>query len=132
MKCIFCNIVNDQANAYKVWEDDNFLAFLDMTPINPGHILVITKVHCEDVYDLPNALYSDLFMTIKKLSPILKRVTFAKRIGLAIEGFGVTHVHVHLVPVNKGNELNPEKAHRLPTNEMQKMQKALKDAFRSL
>ena len=129
MKCIFCDIINNKANAYKVWEDDNFLAFLDITPINPGHILVIPRVHCEDVFDLPNSLYADLFMTIKKLSPILKKVTSAKRLGLAIEGFGIEHVHVHLVPVNKGNELNPERAHQVPVSELRKMQGVLKDAF---
>ena len=132
MKCIFCDIANNITNSYKVWEDENFFAFLDITPMNPGHILVIPKIHYEDVYDMPSSLYTDLFIAIKKISPILKKVTSAKRIGLAIEGFGVAHVHIHLVPVNKGNELNPERARHLPEKELQEMQEALKDAFKDL
>lgn len=79
MKCIFCDIANNITNSYKVWEDENFFAFLDITPMNPGHILVIPKIHYEDVYDMPSSLYTDLFIAIKKLSPILKKVTSAKR-----------------------------------------------------
>jgi histidine triad (HIT) family protein len=130
--CIFCDIANNITNSFKVWEDENFFAFLDITPINPGHILVISKIHYEDVYDMPSSLYTGLFIAIKRLSPTLKKVTSAKRIGLAIEGFGVAHVHVHLVPVNKGNELNPERARHLPEKELQEMQKALIDAFENL
>ena len=131
-QCIFCDITNNITNSYKVWETENLFALLDITPMNPGHILVIPKIHYEDVYEMPSSLYTDLFIAIKKISPILKKVTSAKRIGLAIEGFGVAHVHIHLVPVNKGNELNPERARHLPEKELQEMQKALKDAFKDL
>lgn len=127
--CIFCDIANNITNSYKVWEDKNFFAFLDIAPVNPGHILVIPKIHYEDVYSMPNSLYTDLFIAIKKLSPLLKKATSAKRIGLAVEGFGVAHVHVHLVPVNKGGELNPERARHLPEKELQEMQIILKNAF---
>ena len=129
MKCIFCDIVNNKVSSFKVWEDRDFLAFLDKTPINPGHILLIPKAHFESVYDLPYSLYIDLFHNAKKISGVLKEVTGAKRIGLAIEGFGVNHAHVHLVPANEGNELNPERAHSVSDEELREMQKILKDAL---
>lgn len=129
MKCIFCNIVEQKTNSYKVWENDDFIAFLDKSPIKPGHILLIPKTHFKSVFDLPESLYVSLFLNIKKIETVLKKVTLAKRIGIAIEGFGVEHAHVHLVPVNQGNDLNPEKAQECSNEELLKMQELLKKAF---
>ncbi len=110
MNCIFCDFANDEKECFKVWEDKHFLAFLDMHPINPGHILLIPKEHIGEVFDLQEDLYTKLLTSAKMLAPKIKKVFNAPRIGLAIEGFGIDHVHVHLVPVYHGNELNPERA----------------------
>jgi histidine triad (HIT) family protein len=106
--CIFCKITKKQIPAYIVFENKDFLAFLDLNPISKGHTLLIPKKHIGYVFEAKEPLYSNIFKTIKKLAAPLQKMTKAKRIGLAIEGFGVGHVHVHLVPVNKGNDLNPE------------------------
>lgn len=129
MDCIFCKIIEGKISSYKVWENRNFLVFLDIAPINPGHLLVVPKRHVEDIYDLSDSLYSDLFILAKKISYRLKKSTKAKKIGLIVEGFGVSHAHVHLVPINQGNELNPERAKKASDDDLKKMQEMLSIAL---
>jgi histidine triad (HIT) family protein len=107
MDCIFCKIIKGEIPCHKVYESDIAFAFLDINPIQEGHILLIPKKHSEYIFDLTNKEYSDLLLEAKKLSEPLKKATNAKRIGLAIEGFAVPHVHIHLVPLTQGNQLNP-------------------------
>lgn len=132
MKCIFCDIINNRAEGLKVWEDKNFILLLDVKPINPGHLLLIPKKHAPDVFNLPNDQYVSLFVLAKKATQILKRISGAKRIGLAIEGFGVDHIHIHLVPVNKGNELNPLRAKKVFLSELKKKQIIFVKKFKKL
>jgi len=110
MKCIFCEIIEEKKVAHIVWENTNFIAILDVNPINKGHLLLLPKKHIDDVFDMPEPLFVDIFLSAKKLAPVLKKHLHVKRIGVAIEGFHVPHVHIHLVPVNNGNELNPNRA----------------------
>jgi histidine triad (HIT) family protein len=132
MECLFCDIVNNKTHSFKVWENGDFFVFLDIAPINPGHILLIPKIHVEDIFVLPDDLFGRIFKVVKKLSEPLKQVTSAKRIGVAIEGLGVSHAHIHLVPIYKGNELNPERAKRASGIELEKMQKILLNSFKDL
>lgn len=99
-------------------------------PINPGHLLIIPKNHMEGIFQLPDALFGEIFQVAKKLSEPLRQATSAKRIGLAIEGLGVPHAHIHLVPIHNGNELNPERAREASESELKKMQESLVEAFR--
>lgn len=131
-KCIFCEIVNNKIPAYKVWENDNFLIFLDLSPINKGHILLMPKKHFIEIFDLDDDLYHEAFQIIKKLSKPLKELMKAKRIGIAIEGLGVAHGHIHIVPIYKGNELNPERAKKATEDELKEMQKKLIKCFNNL
>lgn len=126
MRCLFCDIIAEKTEAFKVWEDRNFLLLLDINPINPGHVILITKKHAADVFDLREPLFTKTFQTAKAIAHKLQKVTGAKRIGLAIEGFGVPHVHLHLVPVNKGNELNPLRAKRSSKKSLLIMQRKLR------
>ena len=132
MECIFCKIIKGEIPSYKVWEDGDFFVFLDIAPINPGHILVVPKLHRDDLYTLPDELYIKLFMRVKKLAVALKKALSAKRIGLIVEGFGVAHAHAHLVPINQGNELNPEKAKKATEKELKRMQEILRLAFENM
>ncbi len=110
MKCLFCEIANSKVNSFKVWENDDFFLFLDKMPINPGHLLLIPKKHYEYIFDLPDQDYQEIFLIAKKIVPALKKATSARTIGMAIEGLGMAHAHIHLVPINNGNELNPTRA----------------------
>ncbi len=132
MQCLFCDIINNKKTALKVWENDRFLVILDIRPINPGHLLLIPKEHFGDVYEIPEPLFSELFQTARKVAIPLKDAVSAVRVGLAVEGFGVPHVHVHLVPVNNGNELNPERAKRVSESELKETHSKLALFFRDL
>jgi histidine triad (HIT) family protein len=129
MDCIFCKIIKNEIDYFKVWENKKFLAFLDRMPINPGHILLIPKKHQEEIFDLEDNLYIEMFKIAKKISKPLKLVTKAKRVGIAVEGLGVPHAHIHLVPIYNGNELNPERAKKATEDELKQMQKNLSKSF---
>lgn len=132
MNCLFCNITKNKESAFTVWENSHFLVILDIRPINPGHLLIIPKEHFEDVYGIPEPLFGELFQIVKKIAGPLREAMSCVRTGLAVEGFGEPHVHVHLVPVNKGNELNPERAKKVPDVELQAMHLKLVDLFKNL
>lgn len=103
--CIFCKIIKGEIPCVKIWEDDKYFAFLDVNPVAPGHTLVIPKKHDPYVFDLNDEEYSNLMITSKKVAEILKAKLNPKRVGILIEGFGVDHIHVHLVPINKGGQI---------------------------
>jgi len=124
--CIFCKIVKGEIPAVKVWEDENYIAFLDINPIQPGHTLVLPKKHSDDLFELDDRDYLELMIKSKEVAEMLKRKLKPKRIGVIVEGFAVPHVHVHLVPINKGGELNPERAKKATTEELNEIAKRIK------
>jgi len=71
--CLFCKIIKGEIPSYKIWEDENFFAFLDINPINPGHTILVPRKHLDYIFDLEEPLYSEIFRTVKKLSKPLKR-----------------------------------------------------------
>lgn len=97
--CVFCKIVAGQVPAEKVYEDQDVLAFLDIHPVNPGHLLVIPKAHIEHFQDLDKASYADLMQVVRKLARQVKAKVGSPRVGLIVEGFDVAHMHVHVVPI---------------------------------
>ena len=107
--CIFCQIIEGVEPAHKVWESEEFFAFLTIRPCNPGHTLLIPKTHVDYVFDLEEPLYSNIFRAAKQLSESIRQATDAKRIGVAIEGLSVPHVHLHLVPLYNVSELDPHR-----------------------
>lgn len=130
MKCLFCDFVNNKnKNFYKVWENEKNLAFLDINPVNKGHVLLVPKKHYSDVLDIEDDLYLKLFSSAKILAMKMKKKINAPRVGFVIEGFGVDHVHIHLVPVYNGGELNPDRAYRATEMELKEIQKLLSDIF---
>ncbi len=110
--CTFCKIVKGELNCYKLYEDENLLAILDINPIQEGHIMIIPKRHSEYIFDLNETDYVEMMNLAKKLSKNLKEATRAKKIGLAVEGFCEEHLHIHLVPINKVGDLDPCKHKR--------------------
>jgi histidine triad (HIT) family protein len=123
--CIFCKIVKGEIPSVRVWEDDKYLTIMDVNPINPGHVLLIPKSHEEYIFDLEDKNYSDLMIEAKKIAKKIKEKLNPKRVGMAIEGFGVPHIHIHLVPINHGNELNPENAKPSTQKELEEIAKVL-------
>ena len=125
--CIFCSIVEGKEFAHKVFESEQFLAFLSIHPCNPGHMCLIPKTHVDYVFDLEEPLYSEIFQIAKQLSGPLKSATSAKRIGIAVEGFSVRHVHLHLVPLNNVAELDPHRHIKQNATELAEMAEKIRD-----
>lgn len=117
-ECIFCKIVTKEIPSYLVWENDRFMAFLDMRPVDPGHMLIIPKEHIENIFDMPDGLYEEIFNLAKALSTPLQKAMGSVRVGMVVEGFGVPHGHVHLVPINKPHDLDSTRATSMPAEEL--------------
>ncbi|HQU93169.1 MAG TPA: HIT family protein [Pyrinomonadaceae bacterium] len=103
--CPFCKIVAGKLSAFNLWENKHFLAFLDHKPISPGHTLVIPKLHYPYLFDMPDKQYGEIMSVSRRLAAPIRSAMGSKRIGVLVEGFGVDHSHVHLVPINGSNEL---------------------------
>ena len=124
--CIFCKFASGEIVPEKIWEDEEYLAFLDQNPINPGHTLLIPKKHTNYLFYLNDREYAKLMLNAKKIAELLKDKMKCRRVGLAVEGFFVPHVHIHIVPLNKGNELNPERAKHKAPEELVKIAKKIR------
>lgn len=132
-KCIFCDIAQHKREDYVVWEDEKFMAFLDINPANPGHCMLIPKNHVDYFFNLDDELYYGLFRTAKKLSEPLRLAMNAKRIGIAVVGFDVPHAHLHLVPLHGSNELfDPKKFTKATQEELKKTQNIIKQHINDL
>lgn len=106
---VFSKIIKGDIPCHKVYEDDKTFAFMDIHPIQPGHVLVVSKNPAETFLDLPEDDYRALFSTVKKISLKMKQVFNDKRrIGVMIEGLDVDHVHVKVFPINTGDEFRRE------------------------
>ena len=123
--CIFCKIVKGEIPAVKIYEDKKHFAFLDVNPINSGHTLLIPKKHTEYLFDLKDNEYSELMLKVKSFAKLLKNKLKSKKIGLIIEGFGVLHVHIHLVPINSMGELNQKRTKPVNKEELNKIAKKI-------
>lgn len=106
MSSIFSKIVKGEIPCHKVAEDDNFLAFLDITPIRRGHVLVIPKVETDYIFDMEDTDLGALFIFSKKVAEKIKKVYPCKKIGITVIGLEVPHAHVHLVPMNSLSDMN--------------------------
>ncbi len=119
--CVFCKMVKGEMSCVKIWEDEKHFAFLDSNPIMAGHTLVIPKKHTDYVFDLSDEEYAELMLKSKKVGVNIGKKLGPKRVGIAVEGFGVPHVHIHLVPINKGYELNPLNAKPAKVKDLEKI-----------
>jgi histidine triad (HIT) family protein len=106
MATLFTKIINGEIPCYKVAEDDRYFAFLDINPLNAGHTLVVTKLEADYVFDLDNDTLSGLILFSKKVAAAIESVVTCKRIGVAIVGLEVPHVHIHLIPMNTMDDIN--------------------------
>ncbi|MCF7833915.1 MAG: HIT domain-containing protein [Candidatus Pacebacteria bacterium] len=107
--CIFCKIINGEIPAYKVYEDESTLAFLDINPINKGHVLVIPKKHEPEFQDLEDLQYTSLMSTVKKISLLIKEKIKPKRVGVMVAGWDVPHTHIHVVPMNDTTDITSKR-----------------------
>lgn len=105
MSTIFTKIVNGEIPSYKITEDANFLAFLDVNPNAKGHTLCIPKQEINKIFDMDDELYLGLMQFSKKVAIALEKTVPCKRVGMAVVGLEVPHAHVHLIPLNEMDEM---------------------------
>ncbi|TRX04147.1 HIT family protein [Flavobacterium gawalongense] len=105
MSSIFKKIINGEIPCYKIAEDDNFLAFLDVNPNAKGHTLCVPKQEIDKIFDIEEDLYVGLMQFSKKIAIALEKTVPCKRIGMAVIGLEVPHAHVHLIPLNEMDEM---------------------------
>jgi len=103
---IFSKIVSGEIPAYKVAETIDFLAFLDINPLAEGHVLVIPKEEVDYLFDMDDALYTELQIFAKIVATGLKKAIPCKKVGVAVIGLEVPHAHIHLIPMNRVDDMN--------------------------
>lgn len=106
MPTLFTKIINGEIPAYKVAENDDFLAFLDIRPNAKGHTLCIPKKEVNKIFDLDEQTYMNLMAFSRKVAIAIEKAIDCKRVGMAVVGLEVPHVHVHLIPLNSMADMN--------------------------
>jgi len=106
MSSVFSKIVAGEIPAYKVAETDHYLAFLDVRPLQKGHVLVIPKEETDYIFDLSDKEYNGLFLFAKQVAIAIKKAIPCNRIGVAVMGMEVPHAHIHLIPINTMSDMN--------------------------
>jgi len=97
-ECVFCKIVAGEVPSFKIYEDNNFVAFLDIFPVCKGHTLIIPKKHFRWVWDLPDDLYAQFWLVAKKIALFLQEKHKSDFIVSFVEGIDIPHAHIHLQP----------------------------------
>ena len=106
METIFTKIINGEIAAYQIAEDEKFLAFLDASPLVEGHTLVIPKKPTDKIFDIDSEDFKELFGFAQKVAKKIEKAIDCKRVGLAVVGLEVPHAHIHLIPLNKMDDMN--------------------------
>jgi len=119
MATIFTKIINGEIPCYKIAEDENFFAFLDIRPVVKGHTLVVPKKEEDYIFDLDDITLSGMMLFAKKVSKALQQVVPCQRIALMVLGLEVPHAHIHLLPIQNEAEFDIRNKHTFPDNEMQ-------------
>lgn len=130
MASIFSKIVKGEIPSYRVAEDENYYAFLDINPLQKGHTLVIPKKETDYIFDLSDADLAGLMVFAKKVAKAIGKSIPCQRVGVAVLGLDVPHAHIHLVPLNGGDDLNfcnPKK--QFSADEMQACAKLIAQNF---
>jgi histidine triad (HIT) family protein len=106
MATIFTKIINGEIPCYKIAEDDNYFAFLDINPLRAGHTLVVPKKEIDYIFDLGDDYLGGMIIFSKKVAAAIKSAIPCNRIGVAILGLEVPHAHIHLVPMDSMEDIN--------------------------
>ena len=130
MPSIFSKIISGDIPAFKIAEDENYVAFLDIFPLAKGHVLVIPKKETDYIFDLDSEEYLGLFSFAKKVAKAMDKVISCERIGVAVIGLEVPHAHIHLVPLHDVSDINFERPKlKFPDSEMKEIADLIKSAI---
>ena len=106
MASVFTKIINGEIPSYKIAEDENFYAFLDINPLVKGHTLVVPKKEVDDFFELDDSLIADIMVFSKKISRAIKAAFPCEKVGMVVLGLEVRHAHVHLAPLKSEGDMN--------------------------
>ena len=130
MPSIFSKIVSKEIPSFKVHEDDNFLAFLDINPLKKGHTLVIPKEETDYIFDIKSQEYEDLWSFAKVVAKGMKKVIDCERISIVVMGLEVPHAHIHLIPLNNIQDIDfSQPKLKILDQEMQQIADLIKSAI---
>jgi histidine triad (HIT) family protein len=133
METIFTKIINGQIPCYKIAENENCFAFLDISPIAFGHTLVIPKIQNDYIFNLEDSLISELMIFAKKIAKAIEANVQCERIGVAVIGLEVPHAHIHLVPISKLGDLDFTKERvKVSKEEMEILTQKISSSFNVL
>lgn len=126
MPTLFTKIINGELPAYKIAETDQFLAFLDIRPNAKGHTLCIPKEEVNKIFDLEEEVYQELMRFSRKVAIALEKAVPCKRVGMAVVGLEVPHVHVHLIPLNTMSDMDFSRSLSFSEEEFQQITEDIK------
>ena len=132
MSTIFSKIINEEIPCYKVAENDEFLAFLDIRPNTIGHTLCIPKVEVDDILDLEEDRYKNLMLFSRKVAKSIKNVIQCKKVAISVIGLEVPHVHVHLIPINEMKDANFSEKVNISKSDFIKVANLISNSFYSI
>ena len=123
---IFTKIINGEIPGYKLAENENFFAFLDVYPLVEGHTLVVPKIEIDKFFDMPEQYLREMLLFAKPIAKAIEKAFDCNRCGLSVVGLEVAHAHIHLVPINKADDLNFTRAKiKLSPEELQSAQQKI-------
>jgi histidine triad (HIT) family protein len=125
MASIFTKIINGEIPCYKIAENDDFFAFLDVNPNAKGHTLVVPKKEVNKLFDLDKETYNSLMSFSREIAIALEKAIPCKRIGMSVIGLEVPHVHVHLIPLQVMEDIQFNKKEKYTAEEMQEIAKTI-------
>ena len=125
MSSIFTKIVNGEIPSYKIAEDENYLAFLDVNPNATGHTLCIPKQEINKIFDMEEDMYLGLMKFSRQVAKAVEKTVECKRIGVAVVGLEVPHVHVHLIPLHDMDDMRFQRKVSLTKEEFEELTKAI-------
>lgn len=117
---IFSKIIAGEIPCYKIAENEKFFSFLDISPLVEGHTLVIPKIEIDNFFDMPDAYLQEIFLFARPIAKAIEKSFNCNRCGLSVIGLEVPHAHVHLVPINKADDLNFNRKKLSPSKEQLK------------
>lgn len=129
MATLFSRIAAGEIPSYKVAETDRYFAFLDINPVQPGHVLVIPKQEQDYIFDIDDEQFAGLHLFAKKVARALKKAVPCRKVGVAVIGLEVPHAHIHLVPMTNEGDMDFHKKQTLPESEMTAIAKAIAEAY---
>ena len=132
MPTIFSKIISGKIPSYKVAENKDFLAFLDINPNSIGHTLCIPKKEIDNILDLDENTYQELMLFSRKVALSIAKVIDCERVSFSVIGLEVPHVHVHLIPIKEMNDANFSKKVSMNDNQFKQTASLISNAFKSI